>query len=138
MKELNTNKKLLFISLLVILVLVIWYASSTQWTRDFDLKYVDYVSSWETGNNSGDSYCVYEITNNTHRTLKDVSVVILVEDDILETSCKYVDEVASSIRPGETVEYRLYDEDVEEAVEELGEHVAFVSSSEIVKIKYSK
>ena len=67
------KKILLLIPLLIIIVAVIWYVSSTQWTRDFDLKYVDLVNVWET--DSGDSYYIYEITNNTHRTLKDVSVV---------------------------------------------------------------
>ena len=130
------NKKWLLIPLLVIIVAVMWYVSSTQWTRDFDLKYVDHVSSWESGNNSGDSYYIYEITNNTHRTLKDVRVVILVED-ILPGDWKYEDKVASSIKPGETVEYRLYSKDCEEATEELGEQAVY-ATTEIVKIKYSK
>lgn len=122
----------LLIPLLVIIVAVVWYVSSTQWTRDFDLEYVDYVSDWETGN----SYYIYEITNNTHRTLKDVTVVILVED-LIPGDWKYEDKVASNIRPGETVEYRLYDEDVEKAAEELGRQAAY-PTAEIVKIEYSK
>lgn len=127
------NKKWLLIPLLVIIVAVTWYVSSTQWTRDFDLKYVDYVSDWETGN----SYRIYEITNNTHRTLKDVSVVIEVED-ILPGNWKYEDKVVRRINPGETVEYKLYSKDCEKAAEELGEQACFVTSLEIVKIKYSK
>ena len=132
------NKKWLLIPLLVIVVVVIWYASSTQWTRDFDLKYVDYVSGWETGNNSGDSYYIYEITNNTHRTLKDVSVVISVE--YYSGKFKYEDSVASIIHPGETVEYILYSEDYKKAGEEQGEYLIYVygGTPEIVKIKYSK
>lgn len=126
----------LLIPLLVIVVAVIWYVSSTQWTRDFDLRYVDYVSSWETGNHSGKSYRIYEITNNTDRTLKDVSVVILVED--LMDEFKYEDFVVSRIRPGETVEYRLYDKDYEEAADEQGEILISVTGVEIVKIKYSR
>ena len=125
--------KWLLIPVLVIIVAVIWYVSSTQWTRDFDLKYVDYVSDWETGN----SYRIYEITNNTHHTLKDVTVVIEVED-ILPGDWKYEDKVASSIKAGETVEYKLYSKDCEKAAEELGEQASFVTSLEIVKIKYSK
>lgn len=127
------KKKWLLIPLLVIVVAAIWYVSSTQWTRDFDLRYVDYVSDWENGN----SYRIYEITNNTHRTLKDVTVVILVED-ILPGDWKYEDKVVYSIHPGETVEYKLYSKDCEKAAEELGEQASFVTSLEIVKIKYSK
>ena len=126
------TKKWLIIPVLVIIVAVIWYVSSTQWTRDFDLKYVDYVSDWETGN----SYRIYEITNNTHRTLKDVSVVISVE--YYNGEFAYEDKVAYSIHPGETVEYKLYSKDYEKAAEEQGKHLIYGGTPEIVKIKYSK
>ena len=126
------KKKWLLIPLLVIVAAVIWYVSSTQWTRDFDLKYVDYVSDWENGN----SYRIYEITNNTHRTLKDVSVVIEVE--YYNGEFKYEDSVAYSIHPGETVEYKLYAKDYKKAAEEQGKLLIFGGSAEIVKIKYSK
>ena len=131
------KKKWLLIPLLIIIVAVIWYVSSTQWTRDFDLKYVDYVGASEKGNLSGSSYYLYEITNNTHHTLKDVSVVILVED-VIPGDWEYEDHVVHSIKPGETVEYRLYMKDCEKAAEELGEQAYMVTSLEIVKIKYSK
>ena len=130
------KKMWIFIPLLVVLVATIWYVSSTQWTRDFDIQYVDYVSSWETGNHSGDSYYLYEITNNTNRTLKDVSVVILVED--LMDEFEYEDQVAYSIHPGETIEYKLYSKDYKKAAEEQGEILVSVTSVEIVEIKYSK
>ena len=127
----------LLIPVLVIIVAVIWYVSSTQWTRDFDLRYVDYVGESEKGNYSGSSYSIYEITNNTNRTLKNVSVVILIEDDILEREWKFDDKAASSIRPGETVVYKLYRKDCEKFLEELGKDPLFYNV-EIVKIKYSK
>ena len=130
------KKILLLLPLLVAIVAVIWYISSTQWTRDFDLQYVDYVSDWEPGNYSGKSYRIYEITNNTHRTLKDVSVVISVEG--FDTKFRYEDKVAYRIRPGETVEYRLYSDDYKKAAEEQGETIIILDSVDIVKIKYSK
>ena len=130
------KKILLILPLLLAIVVVIWYASATQWTRDFDLKYVDYVSIWETGNNSGDSYSIYEITNNTHRTFRNVSVVIEVE--YFNGKFKYEDSVISIIHPGETVEYRLYSEDYKEAAEEQGKYLIYGGTPEIVKIKYSK
>ena len=130
------NKKWIVILLLVIIVAVIWYVSSTQWTRDFDIKYVDYVSSWEKGNLGGDSYYIYEITNNTHRTLRKVSVVIEVE--YYNGKFKYEDSVTSIIHPGETVEYKLRDDDYKEAAEEQGKHLIFGGTPEIVKIKYSR
>lgn len=128
------KKILLLIPLLVAIVVVIWYASSTQWTRDFDLKYVDHVNVWETDNE--DSYYIYEITNNTHRTLRNVSVVIEVE--YYNGKFKYEDSVISIIHPGETVEYRLYSEDYKEAAEEQGKFLIYGGTPEIVKIKYSK
>jgi hypothetical protein len=128
------KKKWLLIPLVVILIAVIWYISSTQWTRDFDLKYVDHVNVWET--DSGDSYRIYEITNNTNRTLKDVSVVISVE--YYNGKFEYEDKVVYSIHPGETVEYELYDDDYKKAAEEQGKSLIYGGTPEIVKIKYSK
>ena len=131
------NKKWLIVPLLVIIVAVIWYVSATQWTRDLDLRYVDYVSGGLTAS-SDNSYYLYEITNNTHRTLKDVSVVIKV--DTRYGDFKYEDSVSFRIKPGETVEYKLYGRDYKnEAIDrdiELG--FLSISSVDIVKIKYSK
>lgn len=133
MKEFLVKKKgWLLIPLLIIVVAVIWYISSTQWTRDFDLKYVEYVSDLKTGN----SYRIYEITNNTNYTLKNVSVVISVE--YYNGEFKYEDTVASSIRPGETVKYKLYDKDYEKAAEEQDKFLIFGGNPEIVRIKYSR
>ena len=128
----------LFIPLLVILIVAVWYVSSTQWTRDFDVQYVDYVSKGSLTESSDYSYYLYEITNNTNRTLKDVSVIISV--DIIGGDFKYEDFVSGSIKPGETVEYRLYTKDYKKAAEEQGIELGFlsVSSVDIVEIKYSK
>lgn len=128
------KKHWLLIPLLLSIVAVIWYVSSTQWTRDFDIRYVDNVNAWET--DDGGSYSIYEITNNTNRTLKDVSVVISVE--YYNGKFKYEDKVAYSIHPGETVEYKLSDKDYEEAAEEQGKFLIYGGTPEIVKIKYSK
>ena len=128
------NKKWLIILLLISIVVVIWYVSSTQWTRDFDIKYVGNVNVWET--DDGSSYTIYEITNNTHRTLKDVSVVISVK--YYNGKYKYEDSVAYSIHPGETVEYILSDDDYKKAAEEQGIFLIYGGTPEIVKIKYSK
>lgn len=132
------KKKLWFIiPLLVIIVAVIWYVSSTQWERDFDLKYVDYVGESEKGNYSGSEYSIYEITNNTNSTLKNVSVVILIEDVVLEKEWTFDDKVTSSIKPGETVVYKLYQKDCKKFLEELGKDPLFYNV-EIVKIKCSR
>lgn len=130
------KKKIWFlIPLVVIIVAVIWYVSSTQWTRDFSLRYVDLVLESERGNYSGQSYTLYEITNNTNRTLKDVSVVVFVDN--FYGDFKYEDRVDSSIKPGETVEYRLYENDYESEASARGVDL-FLPSIDIVKIKYSR
>lgn len=128
------KKILLLIPLLVAIVVVIWYAAATQWTKDFDLKYVDNVNAWETDN--GDSYSVYEITNNTSRTFKNVWVVISVE--YYNGKFKYEDKVVSIIHPGETVEYELHSDDYKRAAEEQDVFLIYGGTPEIVKIKYSK
>lgn len=128
------KKTWLLVLLLVSIAVTIWYITSTQWTRDFDIRYVDFVNVWET--DDGNSYSIYEITNNTHRTLRDVSVVISVE--YYNGKYKYEDSVAYSIHPGETVEYILSSEDYKEAAEEQGIFLIYGGTPEIVKIKYSK
>ena len=129
------NKKWLLIPLLLIIVAIIWYVSSTQWTRDFDIKYVDFVSKGSLTESSDYSYYLYEITNTTHRTLKDVSVVILVDN--YYGDFKYEDLVEYSIKPGETVEYKLYAKDYKAEANARGVDL-FLCSVEIVKIKYSR
>ena len=132
------KKTWLIIPLLVIIVVAVWHYFSTQWTRDFDIKYVDFVSKGSLTESSDYSYYLYEITNNTNRTLKDVSVVISV--DIIGGDFKYEDFVSGSIKPGETIEYRLYIKDYKKEAEERGIELGFLSmsSADIVEIKYSK
>ena len=131
------NKKWLIIPVLVIIVGVIWYVSSTQWTRDFDLKYVEYVNKGGLTESSDYSYYLYEITNTTNRTLEDISVVISI-DNPGSSDWTYEDSVAHRIRPGETVEYKLFVKDYKKAAEELNEPIIAFMEVDIVKIKYSK
>ena len=125
----------LLIPLLVIIVAVIWYVSSTQWTRDFDIRYVEFVNKGSLTESSDYSYYLYEITNNTNRTLKDVTAVILVDD--VTGTWKYEASISYSIKAGETIEYRLYTKDYKKAAEERGKTIVW-ATVDIVKIKYSK
>ena len=127
----------LLIPLLAAIVAVIWYISPTQWTRDFDLKYVEYVNKGGLTESSDYSYYLYEITNTTNRTLKDISVVISI-DNPGSSDWTYEDSVAHRIRPGETVEYKLFVTDYKKAAEELNEPIIGFIEVDIVKIKYSK
>ena len=131
------KKVWIIILLLVIIVAAYWYYSSTQWERDFEIRYIEYVSGRKTGNSSGRSYYLYEITNKTNHTLTDVYAVISVEA-VVPDEFEYEDLVEHRIKAGETVEYRIYTEDYEEAAAEQGERLTSVYSVEIVEIKYSK
>lgn len=127
------KKKLwIIIPLLVVVIIVAayWYNSSTQWERDFEIRYVDYVSD---GNNS---YYLYEITNKTNHTLKDVDAVIYVET--MYGDFEYEDSVSYRVKPGETVEYKLYNKDYKREAEKRGMELGAFSvySVDIVKIKY--
>lgn len=132
------KKVLLIILSLAVVVGVIWYVSATQWTRDFEIRYVDYVGDTAKGNLSGSSYYLYEITNKTNHTLRDVDVIISV--DCRSGDFEYEDYVSYSMKPGETVEYRLYADDYREVAEERDIELGFlsVSSVDITKIEYSK
>lgn len=134
------KKWLIIAAITVVVVLVIygWHRSTTQWTRDLNVVYVDRVSRTDVGNHSESSYDLYEITNTTDVTLKEVVVIISV--DTIYGEFKYEDSVSYTIKPGETVEYRLYDKDYQSAAQEQSIELAFlsVSSVEIVKIKYTK
>ena len=138
----NRKKKWLIITMvtLVVIMLVIygWHRSTTQWTRDLKVVYVDRVSKTDVGNYSESSYDLYEITNTTNGTLKEVVVIVSV--DTIYGEFEYEDSVSYTIKPGETVEYRLYDKDYQSAAQEQNIELGFlsVSSVEIVKIKYTK
>lgn len=134
------KKWLIIAAIAVVVVLVIygWHRSTTQWTRDLNVVYVDRVDKTDVGNHSESSYDLYEITNTTNGTLKEVVVIVSV--DTIYGEFEYEDSVSYTIRPGETVEYRLYDKDYQSAAQEQNIELGFlsVSSVEIVKIKYTK
>lgn len=135
MEKLSKKKICLIVLAIVIIVAAYWYYSSTQWERDFEIRYVDYVGESAKGNHSGSSYYLYEITNTTSRTVTDVYAVIEVTG-LMEKSFEYDDLVEHRIRPGETVEYRIYTKDYKETADKRG--FSWITSVDIVKIKYSK
>ena len=131
------KKVWIIILLLVVIVAAYWYYSSTQWERDFDIRYVEYVRDGALFESSDYSYYLYEITNKTNRVLTDVYAVIEVTD-YTEESFEYDDLIERSIRPGETVEYKIYTKDYKKAAEKQGEDLGMIISVDIVKIEYSK
>ena len=135
MEKLSKKKICLIVLAIVIIVAAYWYYSSTQWERDFEIRYVDYVSD---KNNKDYNYYLYEITNKTNHTLTDVYAVISVET--IYGDFEYEDSVSHRIKPGETVEYKLYNKDYNREAENRGMELGAFSvySVDIVKIKYSK
>lgn len=134
------NKKWFIIPILAIIVAVIvavaWYASSTKWTRDFEIKYVEFVNLGRYTTGTDYSHYTYEITNNTHHTLKDVWAVIQV--DTYGDDFEYRDFVSYSIKAGETVTYKVYVKDYTAKANDLGIDLGYKPSVDIVKIEYSK
>lgn len=123
--------KWLLIPLVVIIVAVIWYVSSTQWTRDLSVQFDGY--------NSKSGHC-YKINNNTNRTLEDLTLVIEVEyynDDGDNCSFKYERRSLPIFFPGKPFACHLTNEELKEEAEKQG-----ISTDggipKIVKIKYSK
>lgn len=83
-------------------------------------------------------YDLYEITNTTSKTLHDVYVVIFVNNgDVISSDYKdfeYKDYIGS-ILPGETIEYKLTNSDIQEAAKEHNTGLKFIST-EIKRIEF--
>lgn len=84
-------------------------------------------------------YDIYEITNTTSKTYRDVTVVVTIHNSPLvgkDYDFSY-ESYIGTIKPGETVEYRLLMSDVYEAEEESGKELSF-ADIEISEIKFSE
>ena len=122
--------KWLLIPLVVIIVAVIWYVSSTQWTRDLSVQFDGY--------NRKSGHC-YKINNNTNRTLEDLILVIEAEyyNDGDNCSFKYERRWLPIFFPGRPSTCHLTNEELKEEAEKQGISIDG-GIPKIVKIKYSK
>ena len=137
LKEPKKSKKKLWavllwlVTLSAIIGVVVWH-QSTAWERDLTIQYIDFENVFD------DNSCkVYEITNNTSHTLKDVAVVIRIENGVLPVKKWNIEDSILDLEPGETYTYRLYSSMIEKAVEERGEEM-LAAQYDIVKINYKK
>lgn len=79
---------------------VVW-RQSTAWQRDFTLKYIGHESP-----SYGSSYKLYEITNNTSRTIKDIRVIIQITNGFPNKKWE-IEKTIHAIGPRETIEYEV-------------------------------
>jgi DNA-directed RNA polymerase subunit RPC12/RpoP len=86
-----------------------------RWKSVIDFTYIEYVSGSELFDDNG--YQLYEVTNTSNKTLKNVHVRIKVVD-FFDKTYEFSDYVALRLRPGETEEYKLSKRDVLNAAEE--------------------
>lgn len=133
MKQFMKSKKGIILSAVLVLVViagVIWY-QNTAWERDLTVKYVDVV--FKEGSYSTDYY-LYEITNNTARTLRNVYAEIEVFN---AGNWKWTFDslISTNLKVGETATYKLYWSAVQKSAEDRGSELIF-ASVDIKRIKY--
>jgi len=128
------KKKLIIIGSIVLVVLitsgVVWQ-KSTSWERNFSIKYVERVEKTGTVNTD---YYLYEITNKTNKTFKNVDAILKVDNAVFK-DFTFNDEIESTIHPGETVEYKIYWDTIEKKAKEKNIYLS-MASVEISNIKY--
>jgi hypothetical protein len=130
----TARKRLLVASVIALLVTLIvvgvfWY-QSTSWKRDLTVKYVEYVSN----RTSGSDYYLYEITNNTNRTLRGVYARVEVLN-LGNWKWTFDDLITSTLRVGETTEYKLFWSKVQKSAEIEGKELSW-ASVDIKQITY--
>lgn len=136
MKQLyNTKRKkwpaIIVTALIVVAVVgIATWSNSTAWERDLSVKYIDYVSNEPGGSN----YYLYEITNNTNRTLRSVTAEVEVLNG--NTRKWTFEDRIGEIKVGETKEYKIYVSDMEDSARERGEKLSW-SSADIKRISYN-
>jgi hypothetical protein len=130
------KRSLIVAAVVLLLASGVVYYKATAWERDLEITFTKTVYKPQGSYNV--EYELFEIKNNTNHSLKDVYAVIEVKDRILGgASWGYGDKIASSILPGETVEYRQYRSQLNKEAKKQNE--VLISPDIIIKrIKYKK
>lgn len=126
------RRKWLIIGAVVLVVaavigIIVWN-SATAWERDLTVKYIDYYA--EDWDGPEGSHAIYEITNNTQRTIRNARAIIHVSNG--KWSFDYEDRIGD-IHPNETVEYNLWFSDIEDAAAKQ-DKIIISASGEIARI----
>ena len=129
-KKLKTwHKAMLAVIAVVLIIVTVIVVNNNAWKSAVSVKYVRYEH--EKVEDGWDYEYVYEITNESKKTLKNVRAVIRVEAffDTVEFK-KHVD----SLYIGETVEFTIDRKEIEDAFEKENANSDWISTVEIVKI----
>lgn len=105
---------------------------NNRWKHELDLTYIDSVSYRNEPYKV--EYYEYEITNRTKRKLKDVTAVIVAEDNIFNDKLK-LEYYIGSLYEGETDTFKIYETWLEKSIEEKKPHFWY-SGFHIKKITY--
>ena len=133
---LNLTKKQKNRAVCVLLVAVVVLGSivwkNNRWKYELDLTYVDSVSYRNHPYKT--EYYEYEVTNRTKRKLKDVTAVIVAEDDIFNDKLK-LEYYIGTLYEGETDTFKISRTWLENSIKEKKPHFWY-SGFHIEKITY--
>lgn len=105
---------------------------NNRWKYELDLTYVDSVAY--RNNPYKVEYHEYEIKNKTKRKLKNVTAVIVAEDNIFNDKVK-LEYIIGTLQEGETDTIKIYETWLENSIKEKKPHFWY-SGFHIKKITY--
>lgn len=129
-KKQKTGGMCILLAVIAILGSVIW--KNNRWKHELDLTYIDSVSYRNEPYKT--EYYEYEVTNRTKRKLKDVTVVIVAEDNIFNRKLELEYRIGT-LYEGETDTFKIYRTWLEKNIEEKEPHFWY-SGFHIKKITY--
>lgn len=112
------KKAVIVLLCIAIIAVAVAVYRNNRWKFELDVKYVGYIDGYY-------PYYEYEITNNTNRTLKNVTVVIKIEDPIEIFKDETLDYSLGTLRVGETETFKLHENVLNKDVDDLGHSYAF-------------
>lgn len=121
---LSKHKNAVIIAFCVLFVVSIFfvynYWKENRWRTFFEISYIDYFPGDKV--HPYTTYYLYEIRNLTNETFDNLYATVYITQPMktLYQEFEFNDYVAISIRPGETVEYRIYWADVKKEAEKRG------------------
>lgn len=115
------KKAVIVLLCIAIIAVAVAVYRNNRWKFELDVKYVGYTDGYY-------PYYEYEITNNTNRTLKNVTVVIKIEDTIRgykNETIEYTLGIFGTLKVGETETFKLHENVLNKDVDDLGHSYVF-------------
>lgn len=138
--------KRVFLLVVAFCMLFLVACGGPKWDEIFQVQIIDenvvfgqYLDGTIDNYEAENDYDIYEITNTTSNTYRDVTVVVTVHNSSL-TGKDYdfsYESYIGTMKPGETVEYRLLMSDVYDAGLESGKELSFPDKA-ISEIKFAE